>query len=144
MPWYLILCASLVAADDPSREIDRLLAEAQRVEGVQPAPICDDATFLRRISLDLIGRIPTIDELDAFLAEAIGALDRDMGSRAVARSFGAHFEKEPPAEDGNYLVAHTTFGYLIDTEGKVSKLFQAGAPPEDIASAAKALLRSGS
>jgi hypothetical protein len=27
-------------------------------------------------------------ELDAFVAEAIGALDRDMGSRAVARSFG--------------------------------------------------------
>jgi hypothetical protein len=27
-------------------------------------------------------------ELDAFVAEAIGALDREMGSRAVARSFG--------------------------------------------------------
>lgn len=27
-------------------------------------------------------------ELDAFVAEAIGTLDRDMGSRAVARSFG--------------------------------------------------------
>ena len=60
--------------------------------------------------------------------------------REVAKLYGAHFEKEAPEADGSYLVAHTTFGYLIDTEGKVVKLFDAGAPPDDIAAAAQALL----
>jgi len=34
-----------------------------------PSGLCDDATFLRRASLDLIGTLPTAEETKAFLAE---------------------------------------------------------------------------
>ena len=47
--------------------IDQQLALAHQEAGVQPTPICDDATFLRRVSLDLIGRVPTKVELESFL-----------------------------------------------------------------------------
>jgi len=36
--------------------------------GLSPAPLCDDAQFLRRAYLDAIGTLPTVEETQAFLA----------------------------------------------------------------------------
>src|SRR5262245_36276553 len=47
------------------REIDRRLAEAK----VPTSPVADDAEFLRRLSLDLRGTVPTADRAAAFLAD---------------------------------------------------------------------------
>ena len=48
--------------------IDRhVFANLKRI-GVPPSPVCDDTTFLRRASLDIGGRLPTLEETQAFLA----------------------------------------------------------------------------
>jgi hypothetical protein len=53
----------------PTR-IDELVAVKLRTLGIVPAEICDDATFLRRASLDACGTLPTTAEVETFLASS--------------------------------------------------------------------------
>lgn len=46
---------------------EHIFANLKRI-GIPPSPICDDSTFLRRVSLDIAGRLPTSEETQAFLA----------------------------------------------------------------------------
>jgi hypothetical protein len=47
--------------------VDAILAERWAEAGIEPAPLVDEAAFLRRISLDLLGRVPSLRELEDFL-----------------------------------------------------------------------------
>ena len=49
--------------------IDNFVLARLEKEKLKPSPEADQATLLRRLSLDLIGLPPTIAELDAFLAD---------------------------------------------------------------------------
>lgn len=53
----------------PINYIDQLAAEKWKKLGLQPSSIVDDATFLRRLTLDVCGRLPTPDEVRSFLAD---------------------------------------------------------------------------
>src|SRR5262249_39970836 len=48
-------------------QIDRQLEARLEAEGIRPAEIADDAEFLRRVTLDLHGVVPTAGKAAAFL-----------------------------------------------------------------------------
>ena len=53
-------------------ELDKVLALENKERGIklEPMPVIDDLTFLRRIYCDLISRIPTADEVASFEADS--------------------------------------------------------------------------
>jgi len=71
--------------------VDALILERLRAEGVEPAPLADDSEFLRRLYLDLLGTVPTPEEVTAFLADKArdkraGKIDELMASDAYAEN----------------------------------------------------------
>lgn len=74
---------------DAFNRIDELVAKKWQRVKVVPSDLCDDATFLRRVYLDLTGLPPTSDEVREFLADDTdtrvkrsSVVDRLIGSEA--------------------------------------------------------------
>ncbi|MCK5941842.1 MAG: DUF1549 domain-containing protein, partial [Planctomycetes bacterium] len=50
-------------------KLDALLERGLQRKRVEPQPLVDDATFVRRAYLNIVGRIPTLKETERFLAD---------------------------------------------------------------------------
>lgn len=73
---WMFLTPVVVTAAEPSfdsalpRKIDAEIAAFLEHKGLLPSPRAADAEILRRLYLDLLGRIPTVPEAEAYLADA--------------------------------------------------------------------------
>jgi hypothetical protein len=88
----LPLGAEVKDLPQPKNFIDELVFQQLKTLGVPPSANCDDSTFLRRISCDLTGRLPTADEAEQFLADSDPAkrekwIDKRLESEAYADFF---------------------------------------------------------
>jgi len=61
--------------------IDSFIDARLRAASVEPAPLLDDYAFLRRVTLDVIGVIPSPEQLDAFARDK----SKDRRARAIDR-----------------------------------------------------------
>ena len=64
--------------------IDRLIdAKLERLK-IQPSPVADDATFLRRVSLDLKGQLPAPEEIQAFVSNSSRTKRAELIDKLIA------------------------------------------------------------
>ncbi|MBL9136051.1 MAG: DUF1549 domain-containing protein [Verrucomicrobiales bacterium] len=69
------------ASDEARRPLDRLVWDYFRRHGVLPGAPVDDRTFARRVFLDVVGLLPSPEELSGFLADG----SPDKRERLVSR-----------------------------------------------------------
>ena len=65
--------------------IDQLVQTKLRKLRVLPSPVCDDQTFLRRVTIDTVGLLPTRSEYRDFLADGDPNKRRQLVERLLAR-----------------------------------------------------------
>ena len=51
----------------PNNTVDELALAKWKKLGLKPSPTCDDQTFIRRVTVDVCGRLPTAAEVKAFV-----------------------------------------------------------------------------
>src|SRR5438105_2439659 len=86
--------------------VDHYIDAKLKEEKVTPAPSADDAAILRRLTLDLNGRVPTVGEMNEYLASTDPAkktklVDRLLESSAFARHQAQQFHAFMQYSDGN-------------------------------------------
>jgi len=88
----------LLAPDKPIPEVVDFYIDAQlKEDNVTPAPPADDANLLRRLTLDLAGRIPTVAETSAYVSSHDSnkreqLVDRLLGTPAFVRHQANEFD----------------------------------------------------
>ena len=70
----------------PGSEIDKLVLDRLQQLGIQPARVCSDEVFVRRVYLDVIGTLPTSDEAREFLKDQDPQKRRALIDRLLERS----------------------------------------------------------
>jgi hypothetical protein len=64
---FVLSCVLSQAAPSHEPDLDAWFEAEWKRRDLKPAPPCDDAVFLRRASLDLIGMVPSPEEVRSFL-----------------------------------------------------------------------------
>lgn len=82
----------LLSVEDAAAKIDAVFVAAWMAESVAPTEPADDAEYLRRLSLDLSGRIPAVSELRDFLESTSAnkrkeVVEQLLDSPAFVRNF---------------------------------------------------------
>ncbi len=115
------------AGDWGQTTIDAFLLRQLAANNLQPAEAADKRTLIRRVTYDLTGLPPTIDEINAFLADESDAafanvVERLLSSPQYGVRWGRHWLDVARYADSNGLDENLAFGnawryrdYVVDS-----------------------------
>src|SRR5262245_44124933 len=77
--------------------VDHYVEALWKEKNIKPAALADDATLIRRLTLDLNGRIPTAAEVQAYVSSTdaqkkVKLVDRLLASTALVRQQTTEFD----------------------------------------------------
>ncbi|QDU53931.1 DUF1549 and DUF1553 domain-containing protein [Aeoliella mucimassa] len=110
-----VLLASPTLAAAPSSdfgvsqvaEINRAIAEGWQAAGLKPSPAATEAEWCRRVYLDLIGRIPTVDELRGYLSDRSENKQQLLVDRLLGSEYREEFARNWTTLWTNTLIGRT-------------------------------------
>lgn len=73
------------------------------------------------------------DYVAAFHPRLVGLTGSGEDIAAAAKVYRVYYAKGPADADGNYVMDHTSFVYLMGPDGKLRSVFRAGTAPEVMA-----------
>ena len=88
-------------------DVDQKLEAAWKANGLSPTAKVDDGRWLRRVTIDVVGTLPTADKTRAFLADTRPdkrerAIDELLASPAYAEHWAFYWDDELMARGGRY------------------------------------------
>ena len=94
--WNTIDDQKLLSTNKTIKEaVDYYVNARLRDEKVEPVDTVNEETLIRRLTLDLAGRIPTVPEMEAFLASSDKTkIDKVVDQLIASDSFSRHFVNE--------------------------------------------------
>lgn len=94
-------------ASAAAKQIDQLLEQSWRDHGVRPASEASDGIWCRRVYLDLIGRIPTVAELNAYLTDKARHRDARLVDRLLSSAYAPEYARHWATVWTNLLIGRT-------------------------------------
>ncbi|MFV2068588.1 MAG: DUF1549 and DUF1553 domain-containing protein, partial [Pirellulales bacterium] len=94
-------------SSDPAVRIDRHIETTWAAAGVRPTQVATDAEWCRRATLDLIGRIPTVDELQAYLDQPASRRRAVLVDRLLGDTYRDDYARHWATVWTNLLIGRT-------------------------------------
>jgi protein SCO1/2 len=80
------------------------------------------------------------DYVAYFHPAMIGAVGTAAETAAIAKSFGAGYQRQPTRPDGSYAVDHSSQTYVVGPDGKLMELLPLGIATDKVVAAVRKLL----
>ncbi|MFN9233309.1 MAG: DUF1549 domain-containing protein, partial [Planctomyces sp.] len=109
--------------------VDSLVFGKLKQLGIPPAPLCDDATFIRRVSIDIAGRLPSPAETSQFIADTdAGKLDRLIDRLLASPGYADYFANKWAAVLRNKRRQATDIQYTFRFHGWIRRALRENMP----------------